>query len=422
MTQLVGRVLRQPFVMKTAYQELNESYVFCLKKKAEEISREVKKALEKEGYEGEAASVLDRSDPQGQKPPVQETRIRSEFRRLYRTPFEGKIYLPRFCVKNGQGYEGLDYYRHLLSKVEVANFEYSSVDWNFIEEAAAAKDTYYQMTLGQDIERLGDLPTEIVDTDEQVKRWLVANLPFEFFSQKQLRVVAEKVLDGLLDSNPGLAGKMAQVKYPILGKTRGFIERETDRQTEAAFIRLFEAKKLCFYLECQECRFEIPDKIELRALKPLMHSDYHHVERSLFDYTENNLNEYEKSVALYLDRHPEVLWWYRNMVGPENFSIQGYLRSPIYPDFVVQQCKNKKPIPRVVVVESKGKHLKGSEDTKYKRRLADYFEKVGKKVTWQELGEGFENQQFRFQILDEGEYKDRDWRDDLKRLLEESVA
>jgi len=71
-----------------------------------------------------------------------------------------------------------------------------------------------------------------------------------------------------------------------------------------------------------------------------------------------------------------------------------------------------------VVVESKGKHLKGSEDTKYKRRLADYFEKVEKKVTWQELGEGFENQKFRFQFLDEGEYEDRDWKDDLRMVLE----
>ena len=55
----------------------------------------------------------------------------------------------------------------------------------------------------------------------------------------------------------------------------------------------------------------------------------------------DDLNDYEKSVALYLDNHPEVLWWYRNLVGPENFSIQGYLRSPIYPDFVVQRGQGR---------------------------------------------------------------------------------
>ncbi len=43
-----------------------------------------------------------------------------------------------------------------------------------------------------------------------------------------------------------------------------------------------------------------------------------------------------------------------NLVGPENFSIQGYLRDLIYPDFIVQKGKNKKPISKVLVVESKG--------------------------------------------------------------------
>jgi len=31
--------------------------------------------------------------------------------------------------------------------------------------------------------------------------------------------------------------------------------------------------------------------------------------RAPFDYVPDGLNDYEKSVALYLDKHPEVLWW-----------------------------------------------------------------------------------------------------------------
>jgi type III restriction enzyme len=46
------------------------------------------------------------------------------------------------------------------------------------------------------------------------------------------------------------------------------------------------------------------------------------------------------------------------------------------------------------------------------------FEKVGRKVPWQKLGENFQDETFRFQVLDEGEYADKDWRDDLKKLLE----
>ena len=47
--------------------------------------------------------------------------------------------------------------------------------------------------------------------------------------------------------------------------------------------------------------------------------------------------------------------------------------------------------------------------------------KPEQKVPWQKLAEDFQDETFRFQVLDEGEYADRDWRDDLKRLLESAV-
>jgi len=48
-------------------------------------------------------------------------------------------------------------------------------------------------------------------------------------------------------------------------------------------------------------------------------------------------------------------------------------------------------------------------------------EKVGQKVPWQKLAADFQDETFRFQVLDEGEYTDRDWQDDLKKLLESPV-
>jgi hypothetical protein len=83
----------------------------------------------------------------------------------------------------------------------------------------------------------------------------------------------------------------------------------------------------------------------------------------------------------------------------------------------VQQGQNSAPISSMIVVESKGKQLKGSEDTNYKRKVAEYFGKVGHKVPWQKLAKDFHDERFRFQVLDEGDYQDRDWRDDLKVLL-----
>ena len=45
---------------------------------------------------------------------------------------------------------------------------------------------------------------------------------------------------------------------------------------------------------------------------------------------------------------------------------------------------------------------------------------VERQVTWQELGEDFAQHKFRFQVLDEGEYQDHSWRDDLQKILREA--
>jgi type III restriction enzyme len=185
------------------------------------------------------------------------------------------------------------------------------------------------------------------------------------------------------------------------------------------FDRLFTQKKLCFYLECVETRFEIPPKVEVRSItKKLTRDDGDQIQQSLFDIVPDDLNEYEKAIALYLDTRPQVLWWYRNLVGPDQFSIQGYRRPRIYPDFVIQEGENKKPVASVLVVESKGKHLQGNPDTEYKRSIAKYFSEVGHEVPWQKLAEDFRDSRFRVQVVDEGEYADQTWRDELKALLE----
>jgi type III restriction enzyme len=423
MTQLVGRVLRQPYAERTPFKELNESYVYCLRRRAVDISREVKKALEREGYEGDMESVVDRSDPAATRGDKSEPGIRREFLKYYRKPFAGKIYLPRFCIRNGARYEGLDYFRHLISTVDVNAFDFGALDWDVSDTLASASESVYRLTLGQTIaDRVDEHPAVLLESDEQVSAWLVASLPFDYFSHKQLREVVDRAITRLYAATPNLPGQLGLVKFVARDKITGLIERGTDQQTQEAFEKLHKDKRLCFYLDCVTGRFEIPGKLPVRTARKLVRDNNDPLQRSLFEWVPDDLNEYEKAVALYLDHHPQVLWWYRNLVGPQTFAIQGYRRNRVYPDFVVQQGFKNKPIASVVVVESKGKHLKGNEDTRYKRSVAEYFDKVGRRVSWQKLAKEFSDDTFRFQVLDEGEYEDRDWRDDLKRFLEEGAV
>ena len=414
MTQLVGRVLRQPYQQRTAYDALNESYVYCLNRKSKDVVAEVKRALEQEGYEGDAASVSDQSTEKDKAVQPRKARIRAKFRKHYKKPFDGRIFVPRFCVKSDEGYEALDYFKHLLAKVDVVRFKYDEVDWDFSQELQNAKEQFIRVTLGQDPQSREEAAV-VLESDGPVKAWLVGNLGLEWFSIKQLRGVVDEVCDRL----QAIKGQMALVKSALRERIEGFIREQTDRLTQQAFKRLHQRGQLCFYLDCVEGRFEIPGEVTIRATKRMRHDNDDDVAKSLFDYAAEEVNEYERKVALYLDHHPQVLWWYRNLVGPSHFSVQGYRKNRIYPDFIVQkgQAQRELPLATVFVVESKGKHLKGSEDTNYKREIAKVFEDVGREVTWQKLGEGFANHEFRFQILDEGKYAHKDWDEDLNKLL-----
>jgi type III restriction enzyme len=419
LTQLVGRILRQPHQQRVGDHQLNESYVYCLHAGAQEIARQVKKALEKEGYEGEKEGlVVDASGGDGTTERRQ-VRIRERFRTLYAgRPFEGKIYLPRFCVKEGREYAALCYHEHLISRVDVDAFHFERIDWPMAEELRRAKDRFYRMTLNEDISREYEAEADLLERDEQVIAWMAASVRFDYLSHKQLRRTVHRVCERVVGQELDLRGRLALVKFPLRDRIERWILGEVDRQTEAAFGELFDAGRIRFYLECAECRFQVPESISIRSTRPLTHENGAGIARSLFDYVEyESQNSYERAVALCIDKHADVLWWLRNKVGPENFTIQGYRRNRIFPDFVVQSGKNEKPVHQVIVVESKGAHLEGHPDTTYKRSVARFFEKAGRKVSWRKLGEDFQDHVFRFQILDQAQEYGRTWEDELVELL-----
>jgi hypothetical protein len=75
-----------------------------------------------------------------------------------------------------------------------------------------------------------------------------------------------------------------------------------------------------------------------------------------------------------------------------------------------------------MVIESKGSHLEGNPDTLYKQSIADVFNSIGRRVTWQELAEDFHDHVFRFQVLDEAQEFGRNWEDELQDVLRGLVA
>ena len=79
-----------------------------------------------------------------------------------------------------------------------------------------------------------------------------------------------------------MKGRLALVKFAVRSRLESFIQDEVDRLTKAAFEKLFDAGAVQFYLQCAQCRFEIPECVTIQSTRPLTHEGGDPVERSLF--------------------------------------------------------------------------------------------------------------------------------------------
>lgn len=80
-------------------------------------------------------------------------------------------------------------------------------------------------------------------------------------------------------------------------------------------------------------------------------------------------NKLERETAWYLDKAKAVYWWHRIAVHQREYSLQGWQKQKIYPDLLVCLEEPTSGDYRFSVLETKGEHLKGNDDTEYKRKL-----------------------------------------------------
>lgn len=114
-TQLVGRILRQPKARKTKVKELDESYVFCFRPKATGLLENVKIGFETEGLGDLAGRV---SMDEGDKESIEATKERSVGYRETFKKFEGKIYLPKFIIQEKESWRDVNYEMDILSRID----------------------------------------------------------------------------------------------------------------------------------------------------------------------------------------------------------------------------------------------------------------------------------------------------------------
>lgn len=397
-TQLVGRVLRQPYARKTGMAELDESYVYCFRDKTGKALRAVQTALAQEGLGDVAGRVVYE----------QEIAVGSSVDVLVRPEYQhhvGKVYLPCFVVPDGNGsFREIRYEVDVLSRVDWDQVNLSPIDaWQLNPEST--EDSHVRINLDQTMPSLRAIAAHDTPVDPVfITRQLIDVVPSPWVAYDFAQTTLERL----------------RMRYPVerIQRDLGFIieslkkllVHERNRLAEAAFRTMIERQELRFYLLSGCAGSAIPERIQVgREERRLTTAANAPLQRSLFEYfPENDFNQLERSVALYLDQQQWILAWYRNIVRA-GYSIQGWHPNRVYPDFIALRHNDnahhaQSQLHYIYVLETKGLHLK-NEDTNYKQTLFTLCNDLSQPTPWDALVQEFSNHRVHFQVIFEDEWQ-----------------
>ncbi len=359
-TQLVGRVMRQPYARRTKREGLDQCYVYCWNTNVGQAVSHVKNGLENEGMDGLSDEVLGTG--------VDWQRI--EVKR--REPFRDKaIFLPLVLHKDGDGWRELDYQQHILP----------GVDWaaiNAPDPQSSLPDHASRQSASVDI---GDaLPVFRADRalfiDKTLKisyfaRRLSDIVPNTWQSARIVQQLVEK-----LQAGDGNEDEIYDRRSYLAFALREHLANAIEEQAESVFRHKLQVGKIRFDLEAGQPNFRMRDSYEVPITDHyalLAGNDGRPVQLSLFEpvYDQQFDSVLERKFARYLDEQKALRWWHRVAVQQSGeYYLRGWKQERIWPDFVAMAGETAGK-PHVLVFETKGEHLRGNPDTDYKERVLE---------------------------------------------------
>ena len=410
MTQLVGRILRQPEARKTKIRALDECYVYTRHKTADEIIGAIKTELEKEGLEDLSGRITpDGGDNNDENMPdtskKEKTQTRLEFEKSTK-----RIYLPQFVAIDGDKVRLMDYYADILG----------NINWDKIRPLDGMdKIALGPNTANRDV-RIGlrgklRKEEEPAETEEGIgidqvfmTRQLVDSVPNAWRAYDMSGEILQFFLKKYGEQ------KTAENFIHIVEESRRLLAEQRDKLAEEVFARLIKQGHLRFVLLTGKGVWRVPSKSTINSLPYLTRKSGEQLKKSLHEkVAASDYNGLEKNVALYLDEQEKLLWWYRNRARAD-YHIQGWRKDRIFPDFIAKSDK-------IVVLELKGEHLM-NEDTAYKESVFGVCNKLCEslsaydldkhKTGWQELGAKFENGKFLFRVV-----REKEWRSAINEIF-----
>ena len=394
LTQLIGRILRQPFARKTKIKDLDESFVFCFRQKAKPLLDSIRAGFGQEGL-GDLAGQVVLDSPEGAGQEEETFELREKFRK-----FAGKIYLPVFVTEQKGRWREVSYDTDIVSRIDWGKTDFSVVHNLQLVQADSA-DAEIVVTLSEN-------KAELIKEAGRKYQTNSGTVDVVFATRQLLEVIP----------NPWIAHDIVRSaiatltrKYGQAMVTNNFVfivqelvkcaTAERDRLAETVFAGLVNEKKLRFLLLKEDAGYRLPSTIAMRkGARKLTREDNSPLQLSLFEQVaEESVNTDEQSVAWYFEKQERLLWWYRNL-SRQDYRIQGWRKHGIYPDFIASRVctTDKTDFSEVFVVESKGIHLK-NDDTDYKKKVFKLCNKLAEARSWTELGLEFPERKIVFELV-----------------------
>ena len=358
-TQLVGRVMRQPHARRTGREALDQCYVYCCNTDVGVAVSQVKNGLEREGLTGLGDEVL------GPSTELQRVTVRR------REQFRGQdIFLPLVLHRNGDGWAELDYQNHILP----------GIDWTAIDAHDPQSALHTPVRRQSGTVDVGDiLPVIHPERDLFIDR----TIRMEWFSRRLSGLMpnpwqANRVVGMLLDQLQAAGETDAQIydrRSDLAVRLREYVTDAVTAQAEQVFRGKLGQGVIRFDLEAGRPNFRMVECYELPVAANaglLAGRDGRSVQLNLFEpiYTQQFDTDLERNFARYLDEQKALQWWHRVAVRQRgDYYLRGWKQQRIWPDFVAIAGKTDGK-PHLLVFETKGQHL-DNPDTRYKQEVLE---------------------------------------------------
>ncbi len=359
-TQLVGRVMRQPHARITGREALDQCHVYCQDTNVNAAVQFVKDGLEQEGMGDLGDDVY-----------TDQTTTLKTFSITRRGKFRNaEIFLPKVLHRDaGGGWEELDYQRHILPGIGLDQIDAPNPQ-------SAQADRPREETATVDIEDSGASatfydPTSLYVDDSVKIAWYARGisdiLPNPFQAARLVRELVQRMYDAANDAKSIYGQRSA-----LASQLREHVAKAMDQQAEQVFRAKLASGEIRFDLEASDRNHRMRKSYEILVSDNdvLLQRYGQSVQLSLFEPVfDRDFNDLERRFAFYLDEQKALQWWHRVAVRQHGeYYLRGWRRERIWPDFVAMGGETNGK-PSMLVFETKGEHLDGNDDTEYKKRV-----------------------------------------------------